>query len=634
MMKYLFNSLFLLLPLFSQAQSGLNGKLYGNITDQESGEPIIFANVVLMQNGIFITGGETDFDGNYNIPDIPPGTYNVKISQIEYSSKTISGVQIKAGENQKLDIQMQIGQTLDAVIVTGYSVPVIEQDNSTQGGTVTAEQIRKLPRKRISKKRGRKEKDVTFNTESYAHIEENSFHKPTDRPLSTFSIDVDNASYTNTRRMINQGDLPQVDAVRIEEFINYFDYNYPQPKDEHPFAVHTALGPCPWNPDHRLVRIGLKGEEMEKAELPPSNLVFLLDVSGSMNTPQKLPLLIDAFEVLVAELDEADKVSIVVYAGASGLVLPPTSGAEKEKILEALNQLNAGGSTAGAAGIELAYKTAKEHFIENGNNRVILATDGDFNIGTSSDGALIRLIESKRDDGIFLSVLGFGMGNYKDSKMEGLADHGNGNYYYIDQLKEAKRIFTQGLTSTLYTIAKDVKIQIEFNPEEVSSYRLIGYENRLLKDEDFNNDKKDAGEIGAGHTVTALYEIVPKSAEFVANSGVDPLKYQKSKSNKTARQSGEWMTVKLRYKKPKSIKSILLQTVINSSDYKDLSQDFTFAASVAGFGMLLRDSEFKGNCDYQMVLELAKAGMGADKFGNRAEFIQLVEMVEEMGVEE
>jgi len=468
-----------------------------------------------------------------------------------------------------------------------------------------------------------------FNTESYDYIEENRYYAVSDRPLSTFSIDVDAASYSNMRRMINEGRLPVKDAIRIEEMINYFDYSYPDPEpSEHPFSITLESGQVPWNPNHRMVHIGIQGMRMEKEELPPSNLVFLLDVSGSMNTPRKLPLLKKAFRLLVDQLDSDDRVAIVVYAGSSGLVLPSTPASKKEQILDSIQRLRAGGSTAGAAGIRLAYKIAQDNFREKGNNRVILATDGDFNVGVSSDAELVRLIEKKRDRGIFLTVLGFGTGNLKDSKMEKLADKGNGNYAYIDNILEAKKVLVNEIGSTLLTIAKDVKIQVEFNPAEVQAYRLIGYENRMLENEDFNDDTKDAGELGAGHSVTALYEIIPAGVEpDVDIPGVDPLKYQQVEKNPDVRYSGELLTVKLRYKKPDGDTSILLSETLETDDGEGeewMSENLVFSTGVAGFGMLLRDSEFKGNCSYEMVLNLLEASKGEDKNGYRTELIQLV----------
>ena len=465
-----------------------------------------------------------------------------------------------------------------------------------------------------------------FNTEDYSAITENAFKKVTDSPLSTFSIDVDAASYSNLRRFIREGRVPPKDAVRIEEMINYFVYDYPAPEDNQPFSVITDVGTAPWNPQHRLVHIGLQGKPLPEGERPASNLVFLFDVSGSMNSPDKLPLLKKAFRMLTDELTEQDRVAIAVYAGAAGLVLPSTPGDEKDTILESINRLEAGGSTAGAAGIQLAYQEAQQHFIEGGNNRVILATDGDFNVGMSSDAELVRLIEEKREGGTFLTVLGFGTGNIKDNKMEQLANKGNGNYYYIDGPLEAKKVLVSELGSTLFTIAKDVKIQVEFNPAEVAGYRLIGYENRLLANEDFNDDTKDAGELGAGHTVTALYEVIPVGVETNLLGDVDDLKYQDNDLAASA-NAGELMTVKLRYKAPDGDTSQLIErpVVMPEGDAVASSDNFYFSAAVAAFGMIVRDSEYKGTATTEQVLALARDAQGEDAEGYRAEFIRLVE---------
>ena len=466
-----------------------------------------------------------------------------------------------------------------------------------------------------------------FNTEEYDRIYENIFLDTLKNPLSTFSIDVDTASYANIRRFINNNQYPYKDAVRIEEMINYFAYDYPLPTKKHPFEIYTEISDCPWNPDHRLIHIGLQGKRLESSELPASNLVFLLDVSGSMEPDNKLPLLKKAFKLLIHELGEKDRVSIVVYAGAAGLVLPSTPANQKDKILAALDRLSAGGSTAGGAGIQLAYKVAWENFIPDGNNRIILATDGDFNIGVSSTSELVRMIEEKRKKGIFLTILGFGMGNYKDGRMEQIADKGNGNYHYIDNLLEAKKVFVNDMRGTLFTIAKDVKIQVEFNPAKVKAYRLIGYENRLLKKEDFDDDTKDAGELGAGHTVTALYEVIPFGSEEEVPV-VGDLRYQVVKIDPKAYKSKEILTVKLRYKQPDGEKSQLIEMPLADKNIAiaKASETFKFSAAVAEFGMLLRDSEFKGQSSYDNVLELAKQGKGPDTFGYRTEFIKLVEM--------
>ena len=469
---------------------------------------------------------------------------------------------------------------------------------------------------------------VQFNTEGYSTIHENGYKNVNNAPLSTFSIDVDRASYSNVRRFLNSGQMPPKDAVRIEEMINYFSYNYIEPEDEHPFSVSTELSVCPWNTKHQLLHVGLKGMDIEKDELPASNLVFLIDVSGSMNSQNKLGLLKSAFKMLVNQLRAEDKVSIVVYAGAAGLVLEPTSGSNKQKILESIERLSAGGSTAGGAGLALAYKTATENFIEDGNNRIILATDGDFNVGASSNAEMERMIEKEREKGIYMTVLGFGMGNYKDDKMEIIADKGNGNYAYIDNIQEARKVLVNEFGGTLFTIAKDVKFQLEFNPQRIKAYRLIGYENRLLNDEDFNDDKKDAGEMGAGHTVTALYEIIPAGSDESIYK-IDPLKYQENKDAKEIRpdKNAELLTIKLRYKKPDGFKSILIERSVQGKikDRNELSANFRFSAAVAEFGLLLRDSEFKANASLEQVVELAKSAKGEDEEGYRSEFIKLVQ---------
>lgn len=472
------------------------------------------------------------------------------------------------------------------------------------------------------------EEEPIMNTEDYDKIKENDFRSALKVPLSTFSIDVDNASYSNTRRFLMKGNMPPVDAVRIEEMINYFDYDYDLPTGEHPFSVTTEVATCPWNPKNRLVHIGLQGENIPQENMPPSNLVFLLDVSGSMKAPDKLPLLKNALKMLIKQLKNEDRVAIVVYAGASGVILNSTPGTEKRSMRLALDGLEAGGSTAGAEGIQLAYKIAQKNFIKGGNNRVILATDGDFNVGVSSNAELVRLIERKREKGVFLSVLGFGTGNYKDSKMEQLADNGNGNYAYIDNINEAKKVLVTEMQSNIYTIAKDVKLQIEFNPARVKEYRLVGYENRLLNDEDFNDDKKDAGEMGPGHTVTALYEIIPVDAEGGSAASIDDLKYQDRTVKSSAQNDEDMMTIKLRYKKPDGNTSKLfkLTTADTGKSLADASDNFRFSSAVASFGMLLRDSKYKGAANYANVEELARGAIGTDKEGYRKEFLTLIEL--------
>jgi Ca-activated chloride channel family protein len=475
--------------------------------------------------------------------------------------------------------------------------------------------------------------DKAFNTEGYDNIVENEFNTVKNQPLSTFSIDVDEAAYSNVRRYLNNGILPPKGAVRIEEMINYFDYEYQLPEKGKPFSVTTEIAPAPWNKNHQLVHIGLQGYDIPKSNLPASNLVFLIDVSGSMQDENKLPLVKRSLNLLTDQLHEEDHLSIVVYAGNAGLVLPSTSGANKQAIKAAINRLEAGGSTAGGEGLELAYKTAAQHFLQEGNNRIIICTDGDFNVGASSDDDMVRLIEDKRKSGIYLTALGFGMGNYKDGKMQQIADKGNGNHAYIDNLNEAKKVLLNEFASTLFTIAKDVKIQIEFNPAKVQSYRLIGYENRMLAKEDFNDDTKDAGEIGAGHTVTALYEIIPVGVKNDFDRPVDPLKYQQPENLATVGFGDEIMNVKIRYKHPDSdISKLITQPVKNTVlSFGQASDNFRFSAAVASFGMLLRDSKFKQQANYTQVLELAKSAKGADVNGYREEFIDLVKTAEALG---
>ncbi len=465
-----------------------------------------------------------------------------------------------------------------------------------------------------------------FNIEEYDRIYENRFKDATQNPLSTFSIDVDTASYSNVRRFIRNNRMPPKDAVRIEEMINYFNYDYSQPDGEHPFSIETEISQCPWNTENKLIHIGLQGKNLDYHDLKPSNLVFLIDTSGSMASVNKLPLLKKALRLLLDELNEQDGIAIVAYAGSAGLVLPFTPVSEKHEILASLDNFQAGGSTAGGAGIKLAYKVARENHIRGGNNRIILATDGDFNVGVSSTADLVRLIEEGRKDDIFLTICGFGMGNYKDGRMEQISNAGNGNYFYIDNIKEAKKVFVTQMRATLFTIARDVKIQVEFNPLKVKAYRLIGYENRVLADEEFNDDRIDAGELGAGHTVTALYEIIPSGSSQKVRK-TDTLKYQENKVTAEASASSEIMTIKFRYKPPREEISKLIKTSVLDEDFtfQEASENFRFSAAVAGFGMLLRDSRFKGDLTYQKIISVARNSKGEDAGGYRSEFISLVE---------
>ncbi|MDO1450326.1 von Willebrand factor type A domain-containing protein [Rhodocytophaga aerolata] len=598
-------------------------KITGTITDAENSSPLPGVNILAKGTSI---GTTSDAKGNYEIT-IPQSNGVVVFSYIGYKT-----LEVKVNNRQVIDVKLTPDvQALQEVVTIHRARPMAKKFKNEEKAAdaymiMESEITMAAPTAPMGVMAD--EDRISHNTEEYEAVEENGFREALKNPLSTFSIDVDAASYSNMRRFLNQGQMPPKDAVRIEEMVNYFTYDYPQPTGKDPFSITTEMSDCPWNKNHRLVHIGLQGKEIPTQNLPPSNLVFLVDVSGSMDSPEKLPLLKSAFSMLLGQLRPQDRVAIVVYAGAAGLVLPSTSGSHKEEILDALDRLQAGGSTAGGAGIELAYKIAKENFIKEGNNRVILATDGDFNVGVSSNAAMERLIEQKRETGIFLTVLGFGMGNYKDSKMEILADKGNGNYAYIDNMMEARKVLVNEFGGTLFTIAKDVKIQVEFNPAKVKAYRLVGYENRALKNEDFNNDKKDAGELGAGHTVTALYELIPADATNTDQEvpGTDELKYQKNKIAPSAFTSKELMTLKLRYKQPDSETSQLLtKSLVNEPvALSKTSDNFRFSAAVAGFGMLLRNSEFKGQANYTDIVNLAEGAKGADKEGYRTEFINLV----------
>jgi Ca-activated chloride channel family protein len=586
----------------------------GTVTGKDDGLAIPGVSVVLKGNAR--VGTTTDINGNYTIEssdkDILVFSFIGMISQeIKVSNKSTINVVLKSSQLE-----------MEEVVVCGYA------------GRTPGIRIRGL-----SSKSKKAEYDMSyapvqfyeeeFNREGYSAIHENGYKDAIKAPLSTFSIDVDAASYSNMRRFLNDGQKPPIDAVRIEEMINYFNYDYPQPDNKHPFAIYQELAHCPWNEENMLLHIGLQGEKIEMENLPASNIVFLIDVSGSMSSHNKLPLLKKAFKLLIQQLREEDRVAIVVYAGSSGLVLPSTSCKDKETIINSLERLQSGGSTAGAAGLKLAYQVASENFIDGGNNRIILATDGDFNVGQSSNSEMERLIEKERERGIFISVLGFGMGNYMDDKMEIIADKGNGNYSYIDNIMEAKKVLVNEFGGTLFTIAKDVKIQIEFNPTIVESYRLIGYENRMLNNEDFEDDKKDAGELGSGHTVTALYEIKLANKSSLNKNA---LKYQTTNLNNVAKEGDEVATVKFRYKKPDGKKSILLQEVIpyRNNYVSDMSENFRFSAAVAGFGMLLRNSEHKGNASYKSIIDLAKNSKEKDAEGYRSEFIQLIKLAEHL----
>ena len=581
------------------------GTIAGTVTDSASGSPIYQALVRVAGHGALraVTGA----DGRYSL-SAPPGVHTLTVHSVGYGPAERE-VRVAAGRTTVADFALVVsaGQ-VDALMVVP-SAGVVQFR-----GAVAHPHMHRPP----------------LDREGYAHIAENDFRLVDSSPLSTFSIDVDRASYSNVRRFIEDGARPPVDAVRIEEMINYFPYEWGEVAGDHPFAVSTEVWEAPWTREHRLVRIGLHAEEVDVADLPPANLVFLIDVSGSMDYDDKLPLLKHAFALLVGQLRDEDRVAIVVYAGAAGLVLPSTRGSRSEKILAAIEELDAGGSTAGGEGLALAYETAREHFVDGGNNRVILATDGDFNVGPSSDAEMVRLIERERESGVFLTVLGFGTGNLQDSKMEQIADHGNGNFHYIDGLLEARKVLVEEMGGTLLTLAKDVKVQVEFNPARVAGYRLIGYENRLLNPEDFSDDTKDAGELGAGHTVTALYEVVPEGVPVPREGGVDPLRYQpEDDSDPPSDFADELLHVRVRYKDPDGARSKLLAQPV-ADRVGAPSADFRFAAAVAAFGMLLRDSRHAGDYTLDDVVSLAEGALGSDSRGYRGEFIRLVEAVRDL----
>ncbi len=629
----------------------------GVVTDSSGPIPGVSVTVKGTQRGV-----ATNFDGTYKILAKAGetlvysfigmtnevrvvGSFNVinvkmKDNQQQLDEVVVTGMGIKRSKNavtssSKAIKSYEIAQSANPNVVRSLSGKISGVKITNSSGAVGAStSIVLRGNSSISEKKddlkqySNTNKTPIPNDEDYNSLVENPFESPKTAQLSTFSIDVDNASYTNVRRFINNGQTVPKDAVRVEEMMNFFKYQYPQPKNNNPFSIHTEYSECPWNSKHKLVKIGLQGKNIPTNDLPASNLVFLIDVSGSMSDENKLPLLVQSLKVLVDQLRKEDKVAIVVYAGAAGLVLPLTSGNEKQTIIDALEKLNAGGSTAGGSGIQLAYKTAEENFIKGGNNRVILATDGDFNVGTSSDTDMQTLIEDKRKSGVFLTCLGYGMGNYKDSKMEILADKGNGNYAYIDNIQEANRFLGKEFKGSMFAIAKDVKIQIEFNPKHVKSYRLIGYENRKLRPEDFKNDAIDAGELGSNHTVTALYEIIPTDVKSDFYNETSDLKYTKVEPTGN-NFNDELATIKFRYKKPDGDKSIEMVQIIEnkSSVLENASDDLKFTASVAWFGLKLRDSKLIANKSSAEIKKLARLGLSNDTDGYKAEFIRLVEAV-------
>ncbi|MCF6366206.1 MAG: von Willebrand factor type A domain-containing protein [Bacteroidales bacterium] len=608
-----------------QAQKTVTGRVIDDTGSELPGVSVLVKGTTV--------GTMTLVNGTYSI-EVPVGSETLIFSYIGMET-----LEEKINGRNVIDVSLKPSSAgIEEVVVTATGISKINRPISYCVQTIGG-----INKKRKNKKfnagaannviiRGNTglENPKSHNTEEYDCISENGYKDTKENPLSTLSIDVDNASYSNVRRFLNAGQLPPKDAVRIEEMINYFTYDYPEPQGEHPFSFITEYSDCPWNKENKLLHVGIQGKRLDYNDLKPSNFVFLIDVSGSMSSGNKLPLLKKSLLKLIDNMGRKDYVSIVVYAGAAGLVLPPTPAYNKDVIRKALNKLNAGGSTAGGAGIKLAYKIAKKVYIENGNNRVILATDGDFNVGTSSTGALVNLIEEKRKDDIYLTILGFGMGNYKDGRMEQISNAGNGNYFYIDNIKEAEKVFGKEMRANMFTIAKDVKIQIEFNPANVKAYRLIGYENRILNKEDFDDDAKDAGELGPGHTVTAIYEIIPYDSDTKVNKS-DELKYQQA-AILSSEFNDELMTLKFRYKPPKEEKSILIEHIVKnlSADIKKTTDNFRFSAAVAGFGMLLRDSQFKGNLKFKQILKLASESKGKDENAYRKEFISLIKKAEQI----
>lgn len=639
-MRYIFIIGFAVLITIVAFRSPLPFEVKGTVVDASTRSGI--AGVTITVKGT-VTQTVTQTDGKFSIL-IPTEKAVLVFSAIGYDQKEVS----IANSSKEVLVKLKTSVAmLDEVVVTGYGNPRKEErvgsvstvkakqhsnpalsrhlQGSVPGVTIQSYPSQERKKDHLSSDSWRHNKN--YEREGYDAITENRFLKSTDNPLSTFSIDVDAASYSNIRRFLSAGNLPPAGAVRIEEMVNYFQYQYPQPSAEDPFSINTEISDCPWNNKHKLVVIGLQGKKIATENLPAANIVFLVDVSGSMMDENKLPLVKQSLKLLADQLRNEDKVAMVVYAGNAGLVLPSVSGKEKNKIKDAIDQLEAGGSSAGGAGIQLAYKVAKENFIKDGNNRVVLCTDGDFNVGTSSDAALEQMIEEERKSGVFLTVLGYGAGNYQDAKMQKLSNKGNGNHAYIDNFHEARKVLVNEFGGTLFTIAKDVKLQIEFNPARVQAYRLIGYENRLLNKEDFNNDLKDAGELGSGHTVTALYELIPVGVKSNFIEAVDKLKYQKESA---VSDKGEMMTIKFRYKQPDGDKSKLIEHAVidRSIAVENTSDNFRFAAAVAQFGMLLLKSEFKQLSSFDNSWKLAKSAIGNDGEGYRSEFLRLIKNAE------
>ncbi len=635
------------------------GAIEGIVKDK-AGTPL--AGVTVIATSASLKGAETaltDDHGHYQFVGLPAGNYLITFYYLDFAVEH-ANIVIGAGKTALVSESIDTAKTGGEIVKIQSKAPIIDPTSTSQGITLDKNYLQNIPvpgrtfDAALGAAAGSQGDGVSFSgatslqnqyivqgsngapavrattahddlgVEQYERIDENPFLTVASQPLSTFSSDVDTASYANVRRFLHDGQLPPKDAVRLEELINYFHYDYPQPAAGDPLSIATEVGPSPWNPAFKLARIGLRAPEIDDAKVPPRNLVFLIDTSGSMDEPNKLPLLVQSMGLLVDQLRPQDRVSIVAYAGSVGEVLPPTAGSKKDAIRAALGALDAGGSTNGGAGIVAAYKLARDTFVRGGINRVVLCTDGDWNVGVTDEGSLTRLIESERDHGVFLTVLGFGMGNLKDSTMEKLADRGNGNYAYIDSLAEARKVLVKQAGATLFTVAKDVKIQVEFNPLRVAGYRLIGYEKRLLRNEDFNDDKKDAGDLGAGHTVTALYEIVP-AGQAVPAAKVDALKYQTPRTATTG--NTELMTVKVRYKAPTGdVSKLMERTVDDASVGLDrTTADFRWAAAVAGYGMMLRETPQRGSLEWHQVRALAAGAVGKDAEGYRAEFLKLVD---------
>lgn len=634
--------------LFAQENQTQTGIFKGKVVVQDNKKPLEFAAVNISSNTLK-RGKYTDKDGEFEFNDLPLDTYQVSISFTGFERLSIQDVVINTAHKIVIrNIELSRKTNLREVLIQAKAEPLVDRDDPTQQSFKTLQKnatrsvnciagVTRDVRSYWGNTNIRSSRSdgtayyidgarVTENSEKYQQVEENSFQITSLNPLSTFSIDVDRASYANVRRYLNNNTLPPIDAVRVEELINYFDYQVAAKPSIHPFTIQSEVANAPWDSNKKLVHITLKAPDIDLSKAPQNNLTFLIDVSGSMDSEDKLPLLKNCIKLLVKNLRPTDKVSIVVYAGAAGLVLEPTYGNNQSKIIAALKNLDAGGSTAGGEGIQLAYKIAKENFIANGNNRIILATDGDFNVGTSSISGLTELIEEKRKTGIYLSVLGFGTGNINDQTMELLADKGNGNYNYIDGILEGKKVLVNELGGTLYTVANDVKIQIEFNPKYVKLYKLIGYENRMLAAKDFNDDKKDAGELGAGHCVTAIYEII---TDIPDTNKLDELRYQSNTLSDMA-NTNELMTIKVRYKKPNDTNSVKVELPVynQSQELSKASQEMQFAVSVALFGLKLRNSKSVSTVSYKDIINLSKTAKGLDDNGYRAEFIKLIKTAE------